>query len=434
MLLVDPAKALRAELVGSLTTRFQVERVADPQDAKELHYELAIIAPEIDGGLGICWSLVGTGKASDVVVLGKDPQLSDAIAAIRARASDFVPDGADATAVLSAIDEVIDRRRIREQLQRLRERPAVEDDLPELAGQSQAMRELRARIEKVVGSDTTVLLVGEPGTGRETVARALHDHGPRRGQPFVSLRCEAVDAATIDADLFGARAVNGVAERAGKLAQAAGGTLYLGDIAALSLEAQDKLAAALASRTVPSPSGGREASLDVRVVASTSRDPERDVAEGKLRADLLSRLRASLITLPPLRDREDDVLLLAQRFLTRASTGTRRLRGVTPAAGRALLQYAWPGNVAELERSVAAASTKTKYDHLTLSDLPEKIRAAELADAPPSLDPLSRVQQRHILDVLDSVGGNKAHAAKLLGLDRKTLYRKLKQYEASGVR
>jgi DNA-binding NtrC family response regulator len=361
------------------------------------------------------------------------PSLEDTIRAIRAQVSDFVPNGDDPDAVVSRVSQIVELIELRRELTRLEAGPAPIAPFPELVGESVALRRLRALIERVAHSEATVLITGESGTGKEVVARALHAHGAHRAGPFLAASLGAIPAHLLESELFGhvkGAFTGALGDRNGFLLQAAGGSVFLDEIADMPLDMQAKLLRALQQRSLRALGQRDEVPFNARIIAATSRDLEQEVEAGRFRQDLYFRLNVIHLVIPPLRERAHDVLLLAQHFIQRGNTPLRRIMGLTPAAARALLAYHWPGNVRELEHFVSAAAS-ARYDHITADDLPERVRGSAQLSADRHLDDLislKELERQHILEVLHSLGGNKALTARHLGLDRKTLYRKLKEY------
>jgi two-component system response regulator AtoC len=285
-----------------------------------------------------------------------------------------------------------------------------------------------------------VLITGESGTGKEVVARALHAHGAHRNGPFLAVSLGAIPRELLESELFGhvkGAFTGAVSDRSGFLVQASGGSVFFDEIADMPLDTQAKLLRALQQRSLRAIGHRDEVPFNARIIAATSKDLEKEVEAGRFRQDLYFRLNVIHLAVPPLRERGHDVLLLAQHFIQRLNTPLRRIVGLTPAAARALLSYHWPGNVRDLEHCIVAAAASARYDHITAEDLPERVRgpAAALLDRnPDDLVSLKELERQHILEVLRSVGGNKALTSRHLGLDRKTLYRKLKEYSIAEER
>src|SRR5213596_172780 len=270
----------------------------------------------------------------------------------------------------------------------------------------------------------------------------LGGRGRRKDGPFVAVNCAAMPEHLLESELFGhvrGAFTDARAARTGLFVQAHRGTLLLDEIGELPLALQPKLLRALQERAVRPIGGNEEVPFDVHLVATTNRDLESAVEEGRFREDLYFRVNVIHVAMPPLRARGSDVLLLAQHFLVHhAGKAGKRVTGLSPEAAERLLAYTWPGNVRELQNAMERAVALAQYDHVTVDDLPETIRSYRpshvliAADDPSELVPLEEAERRYILRVVENVGGNKTLAARVLGIGRKTLYRKLVQYGASG--
>jgi two-component system response regulator HydG len=389
-------------------------------------------------GLELCERIVANRPDVPVVVVTAFGTLDTAVAAIRAGAYDFITKPVKLDVLALALDRAVQHRRLRDEVRRLRRLVVDGPELEEMVGDSPAMRRTLGLVGRVADSEATVLVTGESGTGKEVVARALHRGSRRRDGPFVAVNCAAVPETLLESELFGhvrGAFTDARAPRRGLLLEANGGTLLLDEIGDLPLRLQPKLLRALQERTVRPVGGDQELPFDARIVATTNRDLESAVAEGRFREDLLFRVNVIHVELPPLRARGSDVLVLAQHFLARlAARAGKRVTGLSPAAAERLLAYAWPGNVRELHNSIEHAVALAQFEDVTVDDLPEKVRAYRRAhvlvagDEPAELVPLEEVERRHILRVMAALGGNKTLAAETLGIGRKTLYRKLEQY------
>jgi two-component system response regulator AtoC len=307
-----------------------------------------------------------------------------------------------------------------------------------LVGRSPAMRRTYDTLMRAAATETSVLVTGESGTGKELVARALHDKGRRAAGPFVAINCGALPESLLESELFGhvrGSFTDARASRAGLLVRASGGTLFLDEIGEAPPGLQAKLLRALEDRRVRPVGGDEERPFDVRLVCATNRDLETEIEAGRFRADLYYRINVIGVDLPPLRARGDDILLIAQRLLRQfAATSNKNVTGIADPAAEKLLAYAWPGNVRELRNCIERAVALTRFEEITVADLPEPVRdyrRSQLVldlDDPGTLPRLDEVERRYILRVLEAVNGHRARAAEILGLDRKTLYRKLARY------
>jgi two-component system response regulator HydG len=308
-----------------------------------------------------------------------------------------------------------------------------------MIGTSAPMRRLAGIVERIAATDASVLIVGESGSGKELVARALHAASARAAAPFVAINCAALPEPLLESELFGhaeGAFTDARHARRGLFAQAQGGTLLLDELGEMSPAMQAKLLRVLEERRVRPVGSDEEIAIDVRIVAATNRDLERLVANRSFREDLYYRVNVVPLRVPALRERGEDVLLLAQHFLERAAGRShRRARGLTAAAADRLSRYDWPGNVRELENCIERAVALASGELVGVDDLPERVRRPSRAPLPPAchpdrLPPMAEIERRYIERVLEAVGHNRTRAAEILGVDRKTLYRKLKGYAA----
>ncbi len=389
-------------------------------------------------GLELCERIVASRPDLPVVVMTAFGTLEAAIAAIRAGAYDFVTKPVEIDALVVALERAVQHRVLRSEVERLRRVVDDAEGFGELLGASAPMKRVYDLLERVVSSDATVLVTGESGTGKELVARALHRRGRRSAGPFVALNCAALPEGLLESELFGhARGAFTHAHnaRAGLFQQAHGGTIFLDEIADLPPSLQPRLLRAIQERSVRPVGADHELPVDVRIVAATNRDLEAAVEEGRLREDLYFRLNVIRVELPPLRVRGRDILLLAQRFVDHyARQMTKPVCGLSPAVAERLLAYAWPGNVRELQNCMERAVALAAGERVGVHDLPEGIRdyrrthVVVAGGDPEELVTLEEVERRYILRVMEAVGGHRTRAAQVLGLDRKTLYRKLDRY------
>ncbi len=320
---------------------------------------------------------------------------------------------------------------------------------PVLIGQSPVMKKLFSVIERIGPTDTSVLITGATGTGKELVARAMHDRGPRREGPFVDINCSAIPETLIEAELFGHQrgTFTGAHEnRSGLFEIASGGTLFLDEVDALNLAAQAKLLRVLQERSVRRIGGRVNIAIDVRIISATNCDLAQAVAAGRFRPDLYYRLRVVPLHVPELCKREGDVQLLVTYFLQRyAERFDTTPRQFTSEALRELVEYTWPGNVRELENTIEYALAMGTEAELGVEDLPADVvsgaQSYDPADFASVLDryrkglvPLAEIERRYILSALEHFEGNQIRTAAALGIDRSKLYRRLKQYGVMAVK
>ncbi len=426
-----------------ISTRQSAAEAFEHLDAED--YDVVVTDLNMKGmtGLQLCERVVQNRPDVPVVVITAFGSLETAVAAIRAGAYDFITKPFEVEALELTLTRAVQHRVLREEVRRLR-RVVSEKQLGELLGQSTAMRKVYDLISRVAESDATVLITGESGTGKEVVARALHQKSRRREGPFVAINCAAMPEALLESELFGhARGAFTDAKQSqqGLFVQASGGTLFLDEIGDMPLGLQPKLLRALEERKVRPVGAPAEVAFDVRVVAATNHDLESAVDEKRFREDLFYRINVIHITLPPLRARGNDILLLAQHFIeTFASVSGKKVTGLSTAAAEKLLAYHWPGNVREVKNCIERAVALTQVEQIAVEDLPEKIRdyrqshVIVASDDASDLVTMEEVERRYILRVLQAVAGNKTLAAQILGFDRKTLYRKLERYGVAGER
>jgi DNA-binding NtrC family response regulator len=391
-------------------------------------------------GLECCERIVANRSEVPVIVITAFGSMETAIAAIRVGAYDFLSKPFEIEALVIAIERAVEHRRLRDEVKRLRLRSGEPVDLGGMLGTSTPMLQLRTLLGRVAQSDASVLITGESGTGKEVAARLVHEQSGRKLGPFVAINCAAMPENLLEAELFGyskGAFTDAKAANPGLLQRTNGGTLFLDELGDMPLGLQPKLLRALEQREARPVGGATEIAFDVRIIATTNRDLETAVEDGRFREDLYYRLNVIRVVLPPLRARGGDVLVLAQRFvLDFAGKAKKPIKGMSGAVAERLAAYSWPGNVRELRNCIERAVALTEFEELTVDDLPERIRGFRsshvvvVGDDPSELIPLEEVERMYILRVLENVQGNKTVAAKILGLDRATLYRKLERYQA----
>lgn len=372
-----------------------------------------------------------------VIILTGFGTVDAAITAMRARAFDFLTKPINLDGLCQAIDGANRHKEMDITVRRLPEatRRAVQSSGHELLGQSPAVEQVREMVARVAATDSTVLLQGESGTGKERVARMLHAQSGRAKSPFVAVNCAAIPANLLESELFGhvrGAFTGAVSERKGLFSRAHHGTLLLDEVGDMPSELQPKLLRALEEREIKPVGSDRSIAFDARIVAATHQNLEELVRAGSFREDLYYRINVVQIALPPLRDRGEDILLLASHFARRFGKKLAKpIEGFGPRAALRLLEYSWPGNVRELQNAVEQAVTLTRLTRIAEGDLPERVREHRLpvprlrAHTNDRILTLSEIERRYIDHVLTETGGNKSQTARLLGVDRRTLHRKL---------
>jgi two-component system NtrC family response regulator len=370
-----------------------------------------------------------------VVVVTGHGSVADAVKAMRSGVTDYVLKPVSWDEMLIAVEHALSSAALRQENRRLRSQMAERTRFAEIVGRSSAMSALFAQMERLLDVDTTVLLEGESGTGKELVARALHFQGRRAGGPFIAVNCGAIPRDLVESQLFGhERGAFTGAERLhrGSFEQAHGGTLFLDEVGEIPAPAQVSLLRVLTERRVTRVGGETAVPIDVRVVAATNRELATAVEEGDFRRDLYYRLAVVPLRLPALRQRGDDVVLLAAAFLRRFAG---RDLPIDADAAQALRDYAWPGNVRELENAVEQAVVMgSRGGALRAADLPQWIRepkrplAAKDADLPLEGVNLEQIEAHWIRATLRRTGGNRTHAARMLGITRQALLYRMEKH------
>ena len=449
VLVVDDEPGMRHFLEKTLAPRVGRVMVADSAEQGDAlvqrhRFDLLILDISLPGQSGIEWlkTLRARGLLGEVVLITAFADLDTAIEALRAGASDFILKPFRVTQILNAVRHGLDRALLKREnwvLRRTlsqRTRPA-----DGLVGSSLAIRGLQAAIERVAAVSSTVLLTGESGTGKELAALALHRQSPRADHPFVPVNCAAVSPEVLEAELFGVAAA-GAAAGAGRrssdglLLYAQGGTLFLDEVSELPLSLQAKLLRSLEERRIRPMGSEQEIPLDVRIVAATNRPLAAEVAAGHFRDDLYYRLQVVEINLPPLRAHKEDIAELVEHFIVTLAPQL----GVAPIDVTTdelvyLRQYDWPGNVRELrnliERSLILGALNVSALYRVLpkpAQPPSGQRSAPAPGAQALPTDLETLERQHILTVLESVHGDKTHAARLLGISRRTLERRCAEW------
>ncbi len=366
-------------------------------------------------------------KETEVMMITGFPSVDGAVEAVKKGAEEYLVKPFTDEELFSAVRRTLDKLRIRKKIKMvpLRERTSFPHGL---IGESEAMAKVRDGIMKIAPTSATVLIVGESGTGKELVARAIHYNSPRASAPFVPVNCGAIPHELLESELFGhvKGAFTGAAEtRAGFFQTADGGTIFLDEISETSLSMQVKLLRVLQEKEVCMVGSSRFRKVDVRILASTNKDLSVLVQKGTFREDLFFRINVMMIEIPPLRERGDDILLLAQCFASKfAEECGKPVPRFSENALQVFRNYHWPGNVRELENVIQRLVVMTDGDFIDVPDLPSLMRFSALRSGGFHRT-LAEVELEYIQNVLTSVKGNKTRAAEILGIDRKTLREKL---------
>jgi two-component system response regulator AtoC len=440
-LLIADDDAVARDLLLEVLTRegYRVRAAGSGREAlalaEQASIDLALVdlrMPDVDG-LTVLEHLVALTPPPIVLILTAFATIDTAIEALRRGAHDYLSKPFRLEEIKLAIRRALEVQRLtRENLQyrrELRER----FDPERLVGHSSEMVTIYKLVARTAALDTTVLLQGETGTGKELVARAIHYSGPRAHHPFVVIDCTAIPETLFETEVFGHERgafTGAVGTRRGLLETAQGGTCFLDEISELSLPLQAKLLRVLQDRVLRRVGGNDAIPVDVRLIAATNRDLRKRVEDGAFREDLFYRLNAVTITMPPLRDRAMDVPLLAEHFARKyAAAAGKRADGFAGETMGLLQAYRWPGNVRELEHVIERAVALARASVLLPEDLPPEIRmeGARAPELPPRRMSLEELKRWYVSLVLEETGGNKVRASEILGIDRRTLYRILER-------
>lgn len=443
LLIADDDPAFRLAMRKALgRLGFPVEEASNGEEAiaalRAAKAEVALLDLQLGDLDGLEVLRQSQGSPTRVIVVTGHGTIAAAVEAMRLGAVNFVQKPIDAPALLPLLEDAA-----------AASGAESTQDAAELgmAGHSAALERTRERIRRAAPTDETVLVTGESGAGKELIARALHRESPRAQGPFIAFNCAQAHRDLFDAELFGhvrGAFTGAVQDRQGLFREAQGGTLFLDEVGELPLSAQAKLLRVLETRTVRPVGGSKEEPIDVRVVAATNRNLREEVKKGEFREDLFFRLEVLAIHVPPLRDRREDIAPIARTLLARIEKERGRPLLLGEDAAEELSRYDWPGNVRELANVLKRASIFVSGEELTGAGVREAIggsifghpeaRAAQ--EAPPTSSSslgadeltLSDLEKRHILETFERMGGNVTHVAQALGIDRRTLQRKLKAY------
>ena len=389
-------------------------------------------------GLEALTEIKGFNPAIPVIIMTAYASVETAVEALKHGAYDYLTKPLDFDELRLAMERAMDHRQLREENRLLRESLGTHFDRQHIIGRSPAMEKVLEIVAQVAPSEATVLIAGESGTGKEMIAGAIHFNSPRKDGPFVKINCAAITETLLESELFGHEkgAFTGAyRKKEGRFRQAHRGSLFLDEISEMSLAMQVRLLRVLQEREITRVGGEEVIPVDVRVIAATNKELLREIESNRFREDLYYRLNVVTLQIPPLRDRREDIPLLAQHFLNIFSEKNRKkITGFTPQAMDRFLKYDWPGNVRELMNAVERGVVLSQSEYLTEGELfligkDDELEKETLSeDIIPADLSLQEVEKASILKTLESTGGNKSEAARRLGITRRTLHKKLKKY------
>lgn len=364
--------------------------------------------------------------------------IESAVEAMHAGAFHYVTKPFRTDEILLHVKRALEQRSLRNEVERLRQQVHSHFGFENIIGQSPRMREIFELVTHVTDLAVNVLIVGESGTGKEMIARAIHQNSTRAAKPFVPINCAAIPETLLESELFGyvrGAFTDARKDRRGLFQAANGGVLFLDEISEIPLTLQSKLLRVIEDKEVRPLGANQGEKVDARLVSACNRDPERLVQEGRFRQDLYYRLNVIRIDLPPLRERAEDIPILIEHFIHKFSGQIqRKVEGIEPEALQALTSYHWPGNIRELEHAIQRAMLLGKEARIGLQDFPPALVTRNdsvfpLADAVAKSYTLRDLEREYVRRVMEAASGNKTEAAKILGVDRTTLYRKLEEYK-----
>ena len=434
--------ALEAQGHAVIEARDEVEAVAALRDAQPA-VVLSDLRLPVGDGLGVLRAAKEADPELPVIVMTAHGSIQDAVAAMKQGALDFLAKPVDPDHLLLLVERALAQRRLLNDYRLLKEEAAARRGGPHIIGDSPALRQVMAAIDRAAATDTTVLLEGESGTGKELCARALHDRSPRAHGPFVAINCAAIPDTLLEAELFGYErgAFTGANQRKlGRFELAQRGTLFLDEIGEMPMTVQAKMLRAIETRKIERLGGGASIQLDIRIVAATNRGLRQAVSARQFREDLYFRLSVFPVEVPALRDRRDDIPKLAHHFVERVCRDLGKKITLSPEAVTELMAHNWPGNIRELQNALERAVILAEGDvllprHLSLSPVPKSGSSADPWDridlrgslAEATARTVSEVERRKIQQALSDAGGDRGRAADLLQINYKALDAKLRE-------
>ncbi len=410
---------------------------------REKNYDLVIAdlnMPEMTG-IDVLKQVRSFKQDQDLIVMTAYASVDTAIEAMKHGAVDYITKPFKVDEIKLVIEKSISRKKLIRENDTLKKQLQGDNSFDKFIGTSDVVVELKKIAGRVAATDSTVLIRGESGTGKDLIAKAIHHHSPRAGGPFVTINCAALPESLLESELFGHKKgsfTGAIKDKDGLFKVADGGTFFLDEVGNTSVAIQVKLLRVLEEKRIIPVGDTKPIDVDVRLIAATNSDLEADVKNGRFRADLFYRLNVIPISIPPLRERKDDIGLLAKYFIDGfcAKVGIAP-KELSPEAMAILTNYHWPGNVRELENTIERAVLLNRSASLEVADLPEKLSRPEsvaaVTDAEPANPTLESIEKAYIHYVMSQTGGKKTAAARILGIDTSTLYRKLDRYNMKDI-
>ncbi len=398
---------------------------------------LDIQIPLMDG-IQLCEKIVSNRPGIPVIIITAFGNFENAVRALRSGAYNFLTKPVDLTYLEISIKKALEYYELKEQIKILSTKLEKIEIRDNIIGESTAMKKIYDLIGKIAKTETAILITGESGTGKELIAKTIHQNSNRKNELFITLNTSTLPENLLESELFGYKKgsfTDAKEDREGIFIQSDKGTIFLDEIGDMPINLQPKLLRVLEEKKVRPIGSGKEITVDVRIISATNQDIEKLMKDGKFREDLFYRLNVIKIEIPPLRERGNDILNLSQYFINQFSHKfNKEVKGLLSKTAEKLLYYNWPGNVRELRNTIERAVALTKFDNLTLEDLPENIKDYKSQNKLNHIHneefiTLDELEKRHITDVLKSCKNNYSKVSRILGIDRTTLYRKIKQYK-----
>jgi two-component system response regulator HydG len=441
LLVVDDEPTICDALKAALSTDGFVVQAAENAiqaiaelERQEFDVVLADLSLPRVSGLELLDRVKKSWPSVEVIVITGQASIATAVDAIKRGAYHYVTKPFTADEIIHLVTQALERRHLVNRKERLEEELSQARGVHQLVGQSEPIERIRQTIQTAAGSEATVLIQGESGTGKEIIANAIHAQSKRSRGPLVKMNCAAVPETLLESELFGHEKgsfTGADRRRIGRFEQADGGTLFLDEVCEMHPRLQAKFLRALQEREIERLGSSTAIPVDVRIIAATNRDLQKALEEGVLREDLYYRLNVILLQVPPLRERMDDVPILAMHFLRKyAAREGSAMTAISDEALNVLLSYSWPGNVRELENAIERAVVLGQGDRLRAQDLPAQVhrRADDQHPLVPAHLTLEEMEKLAIVQALRLTGGNKSEAAERLGIHRTSLYDKMRRY------
>ena len=444
ILVIDDEEKLRSLMKRIISLEgFTVSEAGNLKQAEKLiekeQPELILCDVKLPDGNGVDFVSKIRSKypGVEIILLTAYGNIRDGVQAIKNGALDYIVKGDDNEKIIPLLYRAIEKVQLQKRLQQLQKQVGKQYSFENILGSSNEIKEAVQLAKKVSATDTTVLLLGETGTGKEVFAQAIHAGSKRSAQPFLAVNCSSFSKELLESEIFGHKAgafTGAVKDKKGLIEEADHGTLFLDEIGEMAMDLQTKLLRVLETNEFIKVGDSKPSKVDVRIITATNRDLKQDIENGKFREDLFYRLNVFTISLPPLRERKKDIPELAKHFLTLFADKTnKRISTIQPEVMEHLQAYDWKGNIRELKNTIERAVILEDTDHLNLSSLPFELQSSDTTSTDLlSSFRLATIEKLHIQKVLHHTKGNKTKTAELLGIGLTTLYRKMEEYNISG--